>query len=58
MVISKDDKVALLNALETEESRLRRAMNTSVNAQIKEILQVQIVALRDLAGRITNEVTK
>ena len=58
MIISKDDKTVLQTALDTEESRLRRAMNSSVNVQIKEILQSQIVALRDLAGRVANEVAQ
>ena len=58
MIISKDDKSVLLTALDTEESRLRRAMNSSVNVQIKAILESQIVALRDLAGRVANEVAK
>lgn len=58
MIISKDDKSVLLTALDTEESRLRRAMNSSVNVQIKAILQSQIADLRDLAGRVANEVAK
>lgn len=58
MNLSKEDKAYLVRALETEKSRVKRAMNSAANLSIKEILQKDFADLESLSGRLFNEVAK
>lgn len=58
MNISKEDKLYLLNALETEQARLKRSMNAEKSQQIKEIHQFNLQRITELHGRVFNEVPK
>ena len=58
MNLSKEDKAYLVRALETEKSRVKRAMNSAANLSIKEILQKDFADLESLSGRVFSEVAK
>lgn len=55
MKLNEQDKKILESALQTEEARMRRAVNACKSIQIAEILSKEIQDLRSLAGRIVNE---
>lgn len=58
MELTVSDKQLLLQALNTEASRLKRGVNTACNQSIKEILQNQLFDLQDLTGRVSKEPPK
>lgn len=55
MKVNAIEKSILLNALETEASRVKRSINVQVNQSIKEILSADLAAINALAGRLSNE---
>ena len=58
MNLNKSDKVVLQAALETEEARIKRAINAQSNQGIKELMQAELVLVRELQGRVSQEVAK
>lgn len=58
MQLAKDDKKLLLESLETETARVKRAVNAATNQSIKEILSAHQQALQALYGRVSQEVAK
>ena len=58
MNVNKSDKEILLQALDTELARLKRAVNAEKNLPIKEILQGRIGEVMAVLGRVSQEPAK
>jgi len=58
MVVTKVDKELLLRSIETEQARVRRAINAEKSQAIREIHSVLLSDLTALHGRVYNEVAK
>lgn len=58
MVLNKEEKIILCNALDTERARVVRATNAEKNQAIKEILHEQAQAVVALFTKVSAEVVK
>lgn len=58
MNINKEEKELLVAACQTEQARMARAINSTPNFAIKEILRATLVALQAIQARVSNEVPK
>lgn len=58
MNINKEEKELLVAACQTEQARMARAINSTSNASIKDILRGNLVALQAIQARVSNEVPK
>lgn len=56
MKLTLKDKIILIGACETEEARLKRAINTEKIQAVKEMRGLMLNDLRDIVGRLHNEV--
>lgn len=58
MVVSAKDKELLLRSIETEQARVRRAINAEKSQAIREIHSTLLGDLTAIHGRVYNEVAK